>query len=137
MVVVMIPSNSLQFQYFLWFQQMPLSNLFPIKFPNIWQQHIFWVRFLWLKIIKNYISHLLKFVNQRPELSSNQMYYKMLRQLSKGSLISISSESWKIHLLINVLYSLSDLTFADNISSCMLWMSPCAISSNLTLCLSI
>ena len=32
------------------------------------------------------------------------MYSKMLRQFSKGSLISISSESSKIHLLIKVLY---------------------------------
>ena len=32
------------------------------------------------------------------------MYSKMLRQLNKGSLISISSESLKIHLLIKVLY---------------------------------
>ena len=32
------------------------------------------------------------------------MYYKMLRQFSKGSLISISSEPSKIHFLIKVLY---------------------------------
>ena len=32
------------------------------------------------------------------------MYSKILRQFSKGSLISISSESSKIHLLIKVLY---------------------------------
>ena len=32
------------------------------------------------------------------------MYSKMLRQFSKGSLISISSEPSKIHLLIKVLY---------------------------------
>ena len=32
------------------------------------------------------------------------MYSKMLRQSSKGSIISISSDSSKIHLLIKVLY---------------------------------
>ena len=38
------------------------------------------------------------------ELSSHKMYSKMLRQFSKESLISIPSESSKIHLLIKVLH---------------------------------
>ena len=64
------------------------------------------------------------------------MYSKMLRQFSKGSLISISSESSKVHLLIKVLYTLSGLTFADDIPCPTLSMSPCAISCSATLCLS-
>ena len=56
------------------------------------------------KLLKIIISHLLKSVNWRSELSCHQMYSKMLRQLSKRSLISISSESSKIHLSVKVLY---------------------------------
>ena len=54
------------------------------------------------------------------------MYSKMLRQVSKESLISISSESSKIHLLIKVLYrptwfnlcGLYFLFYALNVSLC-------------------
>ena len=68
--------------------------------------YIFWVLSCFdSKLLKIIISHLLKSVNWRPDLNSHQMYSKMLRQFSKGSLISISSESSKIHFLIKVLHS--------------------------------
>ena len=51
------------------------------------------------------------------------MYSKMLTQFSKRILISIS----------NFFINLSGLTFADDISCSMLWMSPCVISSSATL----
>ena len=79
------------------------SNLFPIKF---WK--FLAISFGWgcydSKLLKIFISYLLKSVNYRSEVKSHQMYPKMLRQFSKGSLISISSESSKVHLLIKVLY---------------------------------
>ena len=68
--------------------------------------YIFWVLGCFdSKLLKIIMSHLLKSVNWRSEVSSHHMYSKMLRQFSKGSLMSISSESSKIHLLIKVLYS--------------------------------
>ena len=98
----MISSNTLQFQYFWDFNKCLLALFSQLSFENFWL-YLFVATLFWLKIIKN-ISHLLKFVNLRSELSSHQMYSKMLRQFSKWSLISISSESSKIHLLIKVLY---------------------------------
>ena len=76
-------------------------------------------------------------MNQSSELSSHQMYSKILGQLSKGSLISILSESSKLMFLSNFYIGLFGLTFADNISCSMLWISPFVISSSSTLqCLS-
>ena len=62
------------------------------------------------------------------------MYSKMLRQFSKESLISISSESSKIQLLVIFFFciGLFGLTFAGNISCSMFWMSSCVISSSAT-----
>ena len=101
MVVAMISSNTLQFQYFWDFCLQALFS--QLSFENFWL-YLLVATLFWLKIIKNIISHLLSFVNLRFELSSHQTYSKMLRQFSKGSLISISSESSKIHLLIEALY---------------------------------
>ena len=50
--------------------------------------------------MKNYF----KVCKLRFELCGYQNYSKMLRQFSKGSLISISSESSKTHIFIKVLY---------------------------------
>ena len=98
MVDVMIPSNTLQFQYFWDFIKCLLAIFSKLSFENFWLYFLGEVCFN-LKLFKIIIIHLLK-----SELSSHQMYSKMLRQFSKGSLISISLESSKIHLLINVLY---------------------------------
>ena len=98
---LLISSNTLQFQYFWDFCLQALFS--QLSFENFWL-YLLVATLFWLKIIKNIISHLLSFVNLRSELSSHQMYSKMLRQFSKGSLISISSESSKIHLLIEALY---------------------------------
>ena len=101
------------------------SNIFGISinvskqsFPN-WvlksSGYIFWMRLLWLKTIKNCC---------KSEVSSHQIYSKMLRQFSKASLISISSQSLKIHQKF-ICIVLSGLTFADDSFCSMLWMSPC------------
>ena len=99
----MISSNTQQFQYFWDFNKCLQAIFSQLSFENFWL-YLLVATLFWLKIIKNVISHLLKFVNLKPELSSHQTYSKMLRQFSKGSLISISSESSKIHLLIEALY---------------------------------
>ena len=99
------------------------GNLFPMKFWKF-QPTTFWWGCYDSKILKIIISHLSNSENHRSELSSHQMYSKMLRQFSKGSLISISSESLKIHLLIKVLYrsNLFNLSrqysFSLNVSFC-------------------
>ena len=81
-----------------------------LSFENFWL-YLLSARLFWLKIIKNYYKSLLKVCelsSLRSELSSHQMYSKMLRLFSSvnifRSLISVSSESSKIHLLIKVLY---------------------------------
>ena len=130
MVVAMISSNTLQFQYFWDFCLQALFS--QLSFENFWL-YLLVATLFWLKIIKNIISHLLSFVNLRSELSSHQTYSKMLRQFSKGSLISISSESTKFIFSSKFCIGLSCLTFAD-ISCSTLWMSPCVLSSSATLC---
>ena len=61
------------------------SNLFPIKF---------W-KFLAISVGGGCCDL---------KLCSHQIYSKMLRQFSKGSLVSILSESSKIHILIKLLH---------------------------------
>ena len=58
MMVVMIPSNTLQFQYFLDLINFPEQSL-PKQVLKI-SGYIFWVRLLWVKIIKNYYKSPLK-----------------------------------------------------------------------------
>ena len=88
----MISSNTLKAQYF-WIS----INLASIKFVKFLA--IIWVVGCFdSKLLKINIRHLLK-----SELSSHQMYSKKLRQFSKGSLVSISSESSKINLLLKFL----------------------------------
>ena len=97
MVVAMILSNTLQFQCFCNLNKY-LWAIFSQKFWKLMALSFEWGCY-GSKFLKTIISYLLKSVNLRSELSSHQMYSK-----SKGSLISISSESSKIHLLIKVLY---------------------------------
>ena len=105
MVVAMISGNTLQFQYFWNFNKCLQSIFSQLAFENFWL-YLLGAKLFWLKIIQNCykISHLFESVNYRSELSSHQIYSKMLRQFSKGSLTSVSLEWSKIHLLIKVLY---------------------------------
>ena len=109
----MILSNTLQFQCFCNLNKY-LWAIFSQKFWKLMALSFEWGCY-GSKFLKTIISYLLKSVNLRSELGSHQMYSK-----SKGSLISISSESSKIHRL----------TFADDISCSTLWMSPCGIGSS-------
>ena len=91
----------IKFQYFWDFNKCLQAIFSQLIFENFWLYRL-GARLFWPKITKK--NHLLKSVNWRSELSSHQIYSKMLRKERKGSLISISSESSKIHLLIKVLY---------------------------------
>ena len=102
MVVAMILSNTLQFQCF-WNLNKCLWAIFSQTFWKLMAISFGWGCY-GSKFLQTIISHLLKSVNLSSELSSHQMYSKVLRQFSKGSLILISSESSKILLLIKVLY---------------------------------
>ena len=102
----MIPNNPLKFHYFCDFNKCLRAIFSQLSYENFWL-HIFWVRLSWLKIIKSYYK-------SPPKVCElNQIYSKILRQFSKGSLISVSLEPSKIRILIKVLYWSFWLTFAD------------------------
>ena len=114
-MLVIIPSSNLQFQYLCNFNKclpaiisQKFWKLLAISFVRLYllsgytSGYIFWVRLSWFKIIKKYYKSSLKICELKVWI--NQMSSKMLKQYSKWSLISISSESSSIHLLIKVLY---------------------------------
>ena len=117
----MIPNNFYDYNIF------GISiNISEQSFP-VWvlkiSPHIFRVRLLWLKLMKNYF----KVCKSRSELCSYQICSKMLRQFSKGSLISISPESSKTHIFIKVLYKsiwLNLCRFLVTYSECPLVLFP-------------
>ena len=104
MVVPIISINTLQFQYFWDFNKCLQAISSQLSLENF-QQYRLVARLFSLKIIKNYCKLPLKVCGLKgSELITHQMYSKILRQFSNRGLISISSESSKIHLLITVLY---------------------------------
>ena len=62
MVVAMISSDTLQFQYFWDFNKYLQAIFVQLSFENF-LLYLLGARLFWLKIIKNVISHLLKSVN--------------------------------------------------------------------------
>ena len=89
-----------KFQYFWDFNKCIQAVFFQLSFEHFWLYHL-GASLLWLKIIKNYYKSALKVCKW---ISSLQMHSKMLSQINKGSLISVSSKSSKIYLWIKVLY---------------------------------
>ena len=75
MVVFMIPSNTIQFQYFWDFNKCIRAIFSELSFKNLWL--LFWVRLFWLKIIKNCFKSPLKvcelkvWVKQPPDVFQN------------------------------------------------------------------
>ena len=101
MVVVTTPSETLQFQYFRDFNKWLRAIFSQLSFENFWPY--LWVRLFWLKMIKNSYKSPLKVFELKVWVKQPPDVFQNVKTFGKGSLISMSSEPSKIHLLIKVL----------------------------------
>ena len=99
----MITSNNLQLQYLWDFNKCFQAILSQLRFENFWL-YLLGAGLFWLKIIKSHYKSPLKVCKLKFWVKLPPDVFKMSRKFSKGSLISISSDLSKNHLLIKVLY---------------------------------
>ena len=133
MMVVMIPSNTSQFQYFWDFNKCLWAIFSQLSFEN---SGYFWLRFLWLKIIKNHYKLPLKVCELKvwfkwPLDVFQNVKTVQQRKPNLNSIRVIKNASFNQIFCVG----LSGLTSANHISFSILWMSPCVISSSKNLCL--
>ena len=103
MVVAMILSKTLQFQYFWDFNKCFQAIFSPLSFENVWL-YLLSARLSWVKTIKNYYKSTLKVCELKawakypPNVSQNVLAVQQ-KKLNLNFIRVI-----KIHLLIKVLY---------------------------------
>ena len=136
----MRPSSTLKFQFVFGVSECLWEIFSLLHFENFWFYIWVVVVYLWLLILWHKWLHVTSYpmpMNKKPEYKDHQCILRNVEEdLLKENLISISSESWKVHLLFNIFcinicfglnLSKNYLQFGDDFSFLTQTVSPLAV----------